>query len=57
MENVSRKQEIKDRIIKKVSELVDGAEKIGSLEYFEINIMHTNRDLSIQLINKYKEKV
>lgn len=50
-------EELKSRIIKKIDELVDAAEQNGSIDYFEINIMHTKRDLSIQLINKYKEKV
>jgi hypothetical protein len=58
MENENiKKQEIKNKIIKKVNELVDAADIIGSLDYFEINIMHTNRYLNIQLVNKYKEKV
>lgn len=51
------KQEIKDMVNKKVSELIDAAEIIGSLDYFEINIMRTNKDINIQLVNKYKEKI
>ncbi len=53
----TNKQEIKDIIIKKVNELVDAADIIGSLDYFEINIMRTNNDINIQLVNKYKEKI
>ncbi|KEH84572.1 hypothetical protein [Clostridium novyi] len=51
------KEKLKKKINSKVNELVDGAAKIGSVDFFEINIKHTQNDLMIELKNKYKEKV
>lgn len=51
------KEDLKKKINSKINELVDGADMIGSLDHFEINIKHTERDLSINLVNKYKEKI
>lgn len=51
------KEDLKRKINSKVNELVDGADLIGSIDHFEINIKHTEKDLSINLVNKYKEKL
>jgi hypothetical protein len=56
MEKVN-KQELKAKIINIVDKLVDSADKAGDLNFFEIRIRHINRDLSVDLVNKYKDRV
>lgn len=51
------KKRLKNKINVVVDKLVDSAEKAGDLNFFEINIKHTEGDLSINLMNKYKEKL
>lgn len=51
------KQNLKNKVATIVDKLIDSAEKSGNLNFFEINIKHTQGDLSVNLINKYKEKV
>ncbi|WP_186430904.1 hypothetical protein [Clostridium sp. BSD9I1] len=51
------KQKLNEKIKKKADELVDAAEKIGSLNFFEISIKHVNGELITSLETKYKEKV
>lgn len=51
------KQTLKEKVYRKVNELIDGAEIIGSIDYFQLNIKHINGDLAVELINKYKEKI
>lgn len=51
------KQVLKEKVNSKVNELIDGAAMIGSIDFFEINLKHINGDLSIELVNKYKEKL
>lgn len=51
------KKKLKDKINVVVDNLIDSAEKAGDINYFEINIKHTNGDLNINLMNKYKEKI
>ncbi|MFL0196980.1 hypothetical protein ACJDU8_15640 [Clostridium sp. WILCCON 0269] len=54
---IVNKKKLKDKINVVVDKLVDSAEREGDLNFFEINIKHTNGDLSINLMNKYKEKL
>lgn len=54
---MSNKQNLKDKINKKINELIDGVEAIGNINYFEIGIKNTNGDLTIRLENTYKEKI
>lgn len=51
------KQKLNAKINKKTDELIDIAEKIGSLNFFEISIKHVNGELITSLETKYKEKV
>lgn len=51
------KQNLKNTINQKLNELIDGVEKIGNLNFFEIDIKNVNGDLSINLKNTYKYKV
>lgn len=51
------KKRLKDKISIVVDNLIDSAEREGNLNFFEINIKHTGGDLSINLMNKYKEKL
>lgn len=48
---------LKSKVNKKISELIDAVEKIGDINYFEIEIKHVNGDLIIKLENTYKDKV
>lgn len=51
------KKDLKLAINNKINELIDGVEKIGNLNFFEIGVKHTNGDLIIKLENTYKEKL
>jgi len=51
------KKKLKEKIYATIDKVIDSAEKAGDLNYFEMNIKHTNGDLSVNLINKYKEKL
>lgn len=51
------KQKLKEKITNKVGELIDGVDKIGNINFFEINIKHSENQLMVELKNKYKEKV
>jgi hypothetical protein len=52
-----KKEDIKTKINSKINELIDGVEKIGNINFFEIGIKNVNGDLTIRLENTYKEKV
>lgn len=51
------KKKLNEQINKKTDALVDAAEKIGSLDFFEIIIKHINGELITSLQAKYKEKL
>ncbi len=51
------KAKLKKKICDTIGKLMDGCEKTGDLNFFEINIKHTQGDLSVNLINKYKAKL
>lgn len=51
------KEELKHLINDRVNELIDGAEKIGNINFFEIDIKNSNGDITIKLQNTYKEKI
>ena len=46
-----KKTALKGKIFKKVENLVDGVEKIGSLDFFEINIKVVNGKVIMSLSN------
>jgi hypothetical protein len=54
---MANKKKLKEVIFYKIDELIDGVEKIGDLNFFEIGIKSVNGDLVIKLENTYKEKV
>lgn len=51
------KHQLKNQVVDRVSKLIDGAEAMKSLEFFEITIKHINGDLLSGLETKHKEKV
>ncbi|MBV4417185.1 hypothetical protein [Clostridium tyrobutyricum] len=51
------KQKLKIKISNAIDKLIDSTESIGDIKFFEINIKHTDGDISISLINKYKQKL
>lgn len=51
------KQEIKKAIAQRIHKVIDDAEKIGSLNFFEIEIKSINGEIVTKLKNSYKDKI
>jgi hypothetical protein len=48
---------VRDKINSKVNELLQGLDKSGNLNFFEITIKNTDGDLLFKVENTYKEKI
>ena len=50
------KEILKNKLFCKLDELIDGVEKIGNINFFEIGIKVVNGDIIFNLGNTYKIK-
>jgi hypothetical protein len=53
---ITDKQELKNKLFEKIDDLVDGVEKIGNINFFELGIKVVNGDIILNLVNTYKIK-
>lgn len=51
------KEEMKKKIAQRINEVIDKADQIGSLNFFEIKIKNVNGDIVTKLENTYKDKI
>ena len=55
--NKAKKQNLKNEIVRYIDEIVEAAEKMSSLDYFNIEIKNHDGQLNVEYVLKNRKKV